>query len=542
MRKYSVMIVDDEELVRKAIIKKMEWEALGFTVAAEAENGEEALLLAEKLAPDIVLTDIKMPFMDGLTFCRTLKERQKGVKIVIFSGFDEFEYAKEAIKLEVEEYILKPIDSEELRKVFKRLKRALDAEIGEKRDLDRLRDYYRKSLPVMREQYLIGLLEGRIREALAEELNRTYELRLAAGLYGVAVFRVEGAKDAQGKLTDKSLLNLSLLQLLRENFTGADAIRSFIYPDEVVLIIQAADTKEYDRRIGEMDQICRVANKILDTPVTAGIGEPLRDLSDLSKSYRGALEAADYRVLMEGNRAIYIGDVRPSAGGHITPDDAKVADLIRDVRLADTDALREDVNHLIRYLKEAKISLVSCQLFIMEIATEYMKLARSYHLPPEEIFGIDPEPYRDIRAFDSPESLGRWIYEKGAYLCRMIAGSRVDSAAKLVDKAVRYIHAHYREPELSVEVLCEHLHVSAAYFFSIFKRGTKKSFVTYLTDVRMEAALILLQTTDEKTYQIAETVGYTEANYFSYVFKKTYGIAPSRYRSNAGKPDKEPVV
>lgn len=118
---YKVMLVDDEEAARKAIEKKLKWDELGFQVIATAENGEEALELAEKLQPDVVMTDIKMPFMDGLSLCRKLKESRRDMRIVIFSGFDEFEYAREAIKLDVAEYILKPIDSEELRDVFLRI-------------------------------------------------------------------------------------------------------------------------------------------------------------------------------------------------------------------------------------------------------------------------------------------------------------------------------------------------------------------------------------------------------------------------------------
>lgn len=120
---YKVMLVDDEEAARKAIEKKLKWDELGFQVIATAENGEEALELAEKLQPDVVMTDIKMPFMDGLSLCRKLKESRRDMRIVIFSGFDEFEYAREAIKLDVAEYILKPIDSEELRDVFLRIKK-----------------------------------------------------------------------------------------------------------------------------------------------------------------------------------------------------------------------------------------------------------------------------------------------------------------------------------------------------------------------------------------------------------------------------------
>lgn len=131
MNLYSVLLVDDEEEVYSVIMKKLDWEAMGFRIAGYARNGVEALEMAEEIQPDVVMTDIKMPYMDGLTLSKKLKELYQKIKIIIFSGFDEFEYAKEAIKIEAEEYILKPINSNELREVFERIRTNLDRELDE---------------------------------------------------------------------------------------------------------------------------------------------------------------------------------------------------------------------------------------------------------------------------------------------------------------------------------------------------------------------------------------------------------------------------
>ena len=142
MSKYTVLMVDDEENVIRAMQKKIDWESIGFRIMGYAHNGIEALDLAEQEAPDVVLTDIKMPYMDGLELAHNLKIMYPTVRILIFSGFDEFEYAKEAIRLEVEEYILKPVDADELRRIFMRIKESLDQEMDEKRNVQKLRDYY----------------------------------------------------------------------------------------------------------------------------------------------------------------------------------------------------------------------------------------------------------------------------------------------------------------------------------------------------------------------------------------------------------------
>ena len=161
MSLYSVLLVDDEEEVFQVIMKKLDWEGMGFRIAGYARNGVEALEMAEELSVDVVMTDIKMPYMDGLTLCRKLKEQYQKINVIIFSGFDEFEYAREAIKIEAEEYILKPINANELREVFERIKNNLDKELDEKRNIDKLREYYLESLPMLQENFLTSLIMER---------------------------------------------------------------------------------------------------------------------------------------------------------------------------------------------------------------------------------------------------------------------------------------------------------------------------------------------------------------------------------------------
>ena len=151
MNRYKVMLVDDEEDVAQAIMKKMDWENMGFEKPRYAHNGLEALELSEESRPDIVMSDIKMPYMDGMELARNLKKLYPNIRIIFFSGFDEFEYAKEAIRLEAEEYILKPIDADELKAVFTRVHEALDRDIDEKLNVAKLENYYMDSLPLLQE-------------------------------------------------------------------------------------------------------------------------------------------------------------------------------------------------------------------------------------------------------------------------------------------------------------------------------------------------------------------------------------------------------
>ena len=192
--------------------------------------------------------------------------------------------------------------------------------------------------------------------------------------------------------------------------------------------------------------------------------------------------------------------------------------------------VKEAVESLIDKFKNSNISLRRYQVAMLEMVTELSKLGRSYHLNLEEVFGGNMDFYQEIGKFDSLEALGEWLYEICVKFRSFIRQEQTDTTKLLIEKARQYIEEFYGDSELSVEVLCNHLNVSAAYFSTIFKRETGENFVTFLTNVRMEAALERLNNTQDKTYIISGKVGYTEPNYFSYVFRKKYGISPSKYR------------
>ena len=227
---YNVLLVDDEKEVCQVIIRKLDWESMGFHIVGYAANGVEALEMAEELQPDVVMTDIKMPYMDGLTLSKKLKEAYQKIKIIIFSGFDEFEYAKEAIKVEATEYILKPINESELREVFERVKTDLDRELDERRNIDKLRQYYLESLPVLQENFYITLLEGRLSQEQIEETLKNYQIQWAESSCIVTILhissknllihngRISGIIDidwmgAGDKLTYVALTNMALLNM-----------------------------------------------------------------------------------------------------------------------------------------------------------------------------------------------------------------------------------------------------------------------------------------------------------------------------------------
>ncbi len=529
MNYYKVMLVDDEETVREAIARKLAWEEIGFQVVALAENGEDALEKAEQYAPDVVMSDICMPFMDGLTFCKKLKELMPGTKIIFFSGYDEFEYAKEAIRLEAEEYILKPIDAQELQEIFIRIKKNLDEELDRRRNVDRLKRYYEESIPMLQDQLIIGLLEGRIASAGWRERSvAEYGLKLEAAFYMVGVIQSD---EEEGS----NLRAVSIKQLVDEQLDGKIEFKSVNYLGTIVVIALLHDTASSVRFIALMNQNCKLAGRMLGSAVTAGIGKVYGSKEHISHSYLEAREAVAYRIMMEPGQAIYIGDVEPETMVQPVNGEEWIRGLVREIKVGTPQSLDESVVALIEKLKKSTITTGWLQLFFTEIMIELIRLARSYQLKDGEWDKLLERDFsEEMKRFRSLDELGEWLVSICHKLRNAIRKERTDTTRLLTDKALAFVAEHYMESELSIDKVCSHLGVSATYFYSLFKKEMGMSFVAYLTRVRMEQAIRLLDTTDEKSYVIAGMVGYEEPNYFSYVFKKQYGISPSRYRQSKG--------
>ena len=543
MELYNILLVDDETDVLEAMKKKIDWEALGFCLAGTAENGQEALEMAEQLHVDVVMTDIKMPYMDGLTLCKNLKQSYRNMKVIIYSGFDDFEFAREAVHLEAEEYLLKPISSKDMENVFGKIKKKLDEEFNQHRNVNKLYEYYRKSLPAMQEQFVMGVLEGKITGERLKNMMEMYELDLNAPYYVVVNLYAEAAVKEQSEKTAQ-LLNFSLRDMAEEYLKEKMSFYCINYLDEVIFIFMLQEDKEIENVLYHVDQICKMGSRVLDVQVTGAVGQPCNSLDTLLSSYQEAKTAMEYRTILGGSQVLYIKDIEPNPQDSVAFMEYDFQNLVRAVKIGDRKETDEAIQSFMDSLRNGCITPNQYQLICMELSTELMKIGRSYKLRTKQIFGAGEHiPWQELYKHLSVDELESWLREICNNLRHTLRHERSDSTIRLTEQAKAYIGEHYKENDLSAETLCHQLNVSAAYFSTIFKKEVGLSFVAYLTKIRLEHAVELLRTTEDKTYVIAEAVGYTEPNYFSYVFKKQYGISPSKYRANmameADRKDKD---
>lgn len=533
MSQYSVLLVDDEEDVFQVILKKLDWEAMGFRIAGYARNGVEALEIAEEMQVDVVMTDIKMPYMDGLTLCKKLKETYPDIKVIIFSGFDEFEYAKEAIKIEAEEYILKPINANELREVFERIRINLDKELDEKRNIEKLREHYLNSLPVLQENFFISLIDGRIPKDQIEKYAGSCQVDLKGPYFVVSILHISSTDAVDTGAPDEPyLLAVLVKKLVEEQLAGQWDSRIVSYLGDIIVITQLADGTAAVHFTDAMDKICKMAKRICGAKVTAGIGHVCEQPYQLPLSYQGARNAISYRVLYGNTRAINIAEMDPQENVDMPWEEPYIQNIIKKIKMGEEEPLRLTIGEFTEKLSSLKMSLQKYRILIMELITEIFRFGSNNQINMEAVFGKENDIYGQALQLESPEALRNWLDDNCIKIQKQVIHERQDTTKSFVIKAVEYVEEHYGDQDLSIETVCNHLCVSASYFSTVFKKETGKTFINYLTEFRMQQAVDLLLMQNEKTYIIAERVGYSDPNYFSYVFKKQFGTSPSKYKAS----------
>ena len=532
MNPYKIMLVDDEEEVRTSIIRKIDWQDAGFEVIGDAENGKEALEKIEQNEPDVVLTDIRMPYMDGLEMAENIRQRYPSIKIVIFSGFDEFEYAKKAIKLNVIEYILKPVNVEELTAILKKIKKNLDEEIEQKRNVTLLRESYIKSLPALREHFLNDLIQGGMEETQIEEKLNEYAIDVAGAVkWVIAAIHLEPDEKVDKAVSlhqQRELIPISVRNLIEEKLEGQYRFIVFHSSFETILLVAIDKDNTQTGLIALLGDICKETKKILEVSVTIGVGESCSSLTDLSRPCHTALNALGYRAITGSGGVICIGDMEPSGHEKLRFDSRMESELIAAVKFG---PIRSVIDGIVSRMEDARVHYRQYQAYVLAIINVLTQLSQQYDLRISEMFGVENDYFEILGRVQKMENVRPYLTEVALKMNAGMEEERSNTTKNVIREAKQYIQDNFQDPDLSVEKICRHLHMSPAYFSTMFKKETGQAYIAYLTDVRLGRAVELLMATDDKTYIIAEKVGYPEQNYFSYVFKKKFGVSPTRYRT-----------
>lgn len=529
MDKYTILLADDEEEVIQAIMKKIDWEGIGFSVIGYAANGIKALEMVEEFQPDVVMTDIKMPYMDGMELSNRIKAEFPATKILFFTGFDEFEYAKEAVHLEAEEYILKPVNSGELTAVFTKLKMKLDQEISEKRNVQILQKYYMESLALLQADFYSALIEGRLQENEIPKYLSDYQLEFPGPFFCCLVIHTSSSQVPEDM--NPMLLSTSVQKQAVEYMAEKWRAKSFSYLGNTIWIVQLKNENDVSELTDDCDRFCRYARRIIGAAVTIGIGAVCRNIAELSQSYSSAREAVTYRAIYGASRAINMKEIVPlKTDRPVSVNDTELSNLFKMIHLGSEEDVVEAADKYLNFISYPQKSLQQHHIDIMELMIALYRFSTNHDIHADDFTEDISKLYTCLIDLE-PDALRKWLTDCSLLFRERLISARNRSTKSFVSKAQEYVHNNYADEELSLDSVCEVLGVSNSYFSTIFKKETGSSFISYLTDYRMDRASCLLIETNEKSYMIAKKVGYTDPNYFSYVFKRRFGLSPSKYRT-----------
>ena len=529
----KIFLAEDEFVVREGIKNNIDWEGHGYEFVGEASDGELALPMIQRLQPDIVITDIKMPFMDGLELSRLIKKEYPWMEIIILSGYAEFSYAKEAISIGVAHYLNKPINGNELLAQVDKLA----VKIEEKRRERELKEKYMTEMAENsvedKRKLFKHMVTGDINLTELLELAHSLDMDISAGQYSIMLFQIISSHHTR---TEYSGSVVSLYEKIEELAREEGAL-IFDRNTEGKAIIFRADTRE------ELEEKqARVIAYIEDLPSQyphischGGTGEPAGRISGLPESFRQASQAYAHRFFSDKNGIRkYVNAEPPITGDEgsfsissIDPREVSRSRITEFLRQGQKDETEYFIDELLGNLGDGAMN---SGMFRNYLATEvYFAVIAFVDEIGADKAAIDTfdAAAGDIRDKDTSKEYFIRIMQKAIDLRDAGASNRYGS---VIDEVKRYIEENYGDEELSLNKIAGHVNFSPNHLSMVFSAQTGMTFIKYLTDYRMNKAKELLRCTSRRGSDISYEVGYKDPHYFSYLFKRTQGMTPTQYR------------
>lgn len=539
MNEIKVFLVEDEMVIRRGIKNSIDWEKEGYIFCGEASDGELAYPMIIKEKPDILITDIRMPFMDGLELCKLVKKELPNIKILILSGYDEFDYAKEAIRLGVTEYLLKPISSGKLLEALNGVSESIRRE---KEDKDLVRKYMeemRENTEHEKQKFFEQMIAGNLSMADALETGKKYEMNLSAGMYNLLLFRFTLGEENRksGELLGEAEYAIEkLTERLEYVFEFQRGVEGWAF------LLMADNEEQMSERVKELSKdLEEIMKNYSIIAYFGGIGQPVARLRELEESFREAERALAARFTMELNRIISVEDIRM----------AQNVDTLDDIEITSFGEIEKTRTMLEKFLNNGAEDEIDefVDVYINELPEENLKsvLMRQYIIMDayivmmsfcEKIEGIEGEmqaqseelknSMKTIQTLEEIKNYIRMLLKKIIGVRDTISGRRYSD---IIEIAKDQIRKTYMSDEISLNTIAAEVGMSPSYFSSIFSKEMGKTFVEYLTEIRMDRAKELLMCSSMKTSEIGYEVGYKDPHYFSYIFKKTQNCTPKEFRA-----------
>jgi two-component system, response regulator YesN len=536
----KVIIIDDEALVRVGLKSMINWEELGYEIVAEAANGQNGLDLIMKFRPDIVITDIKMPVMDGLEMmCSVLKANHKP-KFVILSSYDEFQLVKQAMKLGAEEYLIKlDLEPEILLNTLTIIQEKILSEPGKTDEKERIEKGLPENISMLREGFLKRIISRPVQDQMKIDEQVVYlgielnELNLACALVQINNIKILDKYDTNElRLLEVSFLN-TINEIVNDIFKGY----TFSWNQGEFVVVFSGDLElvadiYHEKAFNMAERLLQVLKQYFNIPVTIGISNLHRGYLELAQAYFESCQSVQHSFYSGLQPIVFFTEVSKTVGVQERIDITELRNILpKAIEMHDLEAIWTVFEGVISILDELKVSRGQALDVCFQIAYLICGVTDLDETVIKEITGYNNSLYESILTLNTLAEIINWLTGLGQGLCRFLSKNEELKNHRLIAKAKKYIMEHYVE-EISLHEVAAVLNISSGYFSTIFKQYAGIGFTDYVTENKIEQAKKLLWEADYKIYEIANILGYQNAYYFSKVFKKITGLTPSEF---AGK-------
>ncbi len=514
---YKVLIVDDEEIICQGIASVIQWENYGFNLIGTAENGAEALQKIRDYQPDIVITDIKMPVIDGLELIKQSKEEKPDIEFIILSGYGEFDFAKQAMQYNVQEYLLKPCNEETILKALNHVVATIQKHQDKEKFLKDTQEAFTRVLPLVREQFLRDLMIGK--HYSKEEYDYyIHTLKIQYSKITMVVLKTEGNSSYQ---------NLFSLLYIARRVWDDDDVYGTLVNNYVVLLSPVVSEKILYEKINKIrNTFSQYYTGLID--IVYAIDEQLEQLTTL---YNNLLECMKYALYI-GHGVTLSYNQFPFAHESSTRNDEYFTydNIILSVKAGDIEAVRNELEKFFLYLENKKTGINAYKLNILEYLLTLLKSIE--YTENEEFY---EQPILQLQSLNEVEQLKEYIRKLSLQITKKYYDSILATNNRLVRLIIQYTNEHLSNEHLSLKWLAKkYIHADSGYLSKLFVKETGQKYRQFLINLRIEKAKNLIKIYNyERIYDVAQEAGFgNNPRYFSQIFHKYVGMSPSQYKKN----------
>ncbi|HEX2926580.1 MAG TPA: response regulator [Ruminiclostridium sp.] len=529
----KTILVDDEFLVRVRLKSCVDWNELGYEIAGEAANGEEALLLVEEVRPGLAIVDINMPLVSGLDFAGVVRTRYPDTKVVILTGYSSFDYARAALQAGVINYLLKPVIKDELKKILCDLREQIEQETQLKESIENLKINSRERITLLKQKYIMSLLDGSIQNFSEEELEKLkiFCPKLKNEELVVIVAAIDGLLSGGIPEGDGDLWVFAVCNIFNEIFENENCCFEVTYNqnNQIILIVNTVgDNGEKISFLSLCDTVRKLVQEFLKFTITIGTGKVYGELEKIPSSYKEAQNALKNRLILGNNRIIEYEEIEIRKGSAVEALNFR-QDMLINLRLGNSAVIIGELHKIFDTFVVRELPLDDLYMVLSELLLTITTFSRENSI---NIWDMADESINISDLIDSKESIKEiesffiGIFNK---LIKSYSNSRYMGHVRIVDKVKAYIDENYSNSSLGLDNIASNMSINASHLSSIFKKESGVSVTEYLTECRMKHAKELIDAGNKKLFEIAELVGFNDPYYFSKCFKKYTGVSASKY-------------